>query len=137
VSSRVDLRLDVAVSPERAFETLTDPRAMSEWSGTNVRIIAGPSSPIDRGSVRRIEARGLKIDEEVISCDRPRRFAYVLAGGVPLDHHYGEILVMPNAGGARIEWSIRLGSRIPGLALVVRGLLARELRRGLARAFAA
>lgn len=108
---------------------------MSEWARVPVRIIAGPSNPIGRGSVRRIELRGLRLDEEVVACDRPRRFAYVLCAGLPLAHHYGEILVIPRPEGARIEWSIRLGSSIPGLASVVRLVLARELRRGLDRAF--
>jgi hypothetical protein len=135
VIQRIDLRLDVPVSPERAFEVLTDPDEMTRWGGVPVRIIAGPSSPIGRGSVRRIEARGLRLDEEVLSCDRPRRFAYAICGGLPVDHHYGEIVVVPTAEGARVEWSIRIGSAVPGLARVLRTVLSRELRRGLRRAF--
>jgi hypothetical protein len=67
---------------------------MGKWSGADVRVVArGDERGV--GTVRRLKVGTLRIDEEVVYADAPRRLAYRIVRGLPLSFHRGEILVEP------------------------------------------
>lgn len=123
-----------AAPPEAVFERLTDHEGMSDWAGARVSVVAGP---IDGGvgTIRRVHARGLTIDEEIVYVDRPRRLVYRIVRGVPLlRFHRGEVLVEPwGKTGCEVRWSVIMDSPVPGLAKAMVGALAPALRDGLGR----
>ena len=132
--ARVQVVESFAVAPEALFERLLDHEGMSRWIGARVSVLAGP---VDGGvgTIRRIAARGLTIDEEIVYVDAPRRIAYRVMRGVPLlRFHRGEILVEPwGQTGSSLTWDILLDSAVPGVARLVAAILKPAIRKGLGK----
>ncbi len=123
-----------AVPPEVLFDRLVDHEGMSDWLGVRVSILAGPLDG-GVGTIRRVHARGLVLDEEVTYLDRPRRMTYRIIRGLPLlAFHRGELLVEPwGKTGSQLTYDILMDSPVPGVARVMAGALAPQLRAGLSR----
>lgn len=121
-----------AVPPERLFAVLADHEGMSDWTGARVNVVAGPPDG-GVGTVRRIHARGLSLDEEVTYLDPPRRMVYRIVRGLPgLRFHRGEVLVEPwGRTGSQLTWDILVDSPVPGLARAVIATIKPALRVGL------
>ncbi len=112
---------------DRLFPLVSDAEGLSRWLGTPARVIAGPRK-VSLGTVRRVEVGALRIDEEVLACDPPRRIAYRIVRGLPLlTHHFAEVLVEQNGALTSLEWTARFEARGPGLS----ALLARTFEVGL------
>lgn len=132
--ARVNVSESFPVPPERLFEIISDHEGMGEWLDARVSIIAtGPEGGV--GTVRRVAARGLAIDEEVTYFDPPRRLVYRIVRGLPgLRFHRGEMLVEPwGETGSQLTWDVILDSAIPGLPQVMAAVLRPALHDGLAR----
>jgi uncharacterized protein YndB with AHSA1/START domain len=123
-----------AVPPERLFEVLSDHEGMSEWIGARVSVVVGPPDG-GVGTVRRVRARGLAIDEEVTYSDPPRRMVYRIVRGLPVVRfHRGEILVEPwGRTGSQLTWDILVDSAVPGAARAIVAVLRPAIRAGLSR----
>jgi hypothetical protein len=122
-------------SPERVWSAITDHEGMSKWAGADVRIVArGDEHGV--GTVRRMKIGALRIDEEVVYADAPRRLVYRIVRGLPVRFHRGEMLVEPRAGAhgeawSELTWRILMSSSVPGVVSGSGLLLAPALRRGL------
>lgn len=117
-------------SPERVWDALTDHEGMGKWSGADVRVVArGDERGV--GTVRRLKVGSLRIDEEVVYADAPRRLVYRIVRGLPLSFHRGEILVEPRGETTEVTWKILLRSSVPGLVEGATMLLRPALNRGL------
>jgi uncharacterized protein YndB with AHSA1/START domain len=124
------LEEDFAVPSARLWSAITDHEGMRKWAGADVRIVAkGDASGV--GTVRRIAIGPLRIDEEVIYADAPRRLVYRVVRGLPVRYHRGEILVTDTEHGSHLDWRIMVGSSAPGVARCVIGSLGPPLRHGL------
>ncbi len=123
-----------AVPPERLFEVLSDHEGMSDWIGARVSVVAGPPDG-GVGTVRRVRARGIAIDEEVTYSDPPRRMVYRIIRGMPIVRfHRGEILVEPwGRTGSQLTWDILVDSPVPGAAKAIIAVLRPAIRAGLSR----
>ena len=95
-----------------------------------------PRTGIPLGSTE-ISNLGVKIYEEVLSFDRPRRMTYrIVRGAVPIRDHRGEVVFDARGGGTLVTWRCQFDSRIPGLGGATRAVLTRVFRNvlhGLAR----
>lgn len=117
-------------SPERVWSALTDHEGMAKWTGADVKIVArGDENGV--GTVRRVSMGGLRIDEEVVYADAPRRLVYRIVRGLPVSFHRGEILVEPRGDKTEVTWKILLRSSVPGLVRGSAMLLKPALTRGL------
>lgn len=123
--------------PERVFATLTDHVAFGRALGEDIRVERqGEPPPNGLGSVRAIHARGLTIREEVVRFEPPRAMDYTVVSGAPFERHLGELRILPDGTGSRLDYHIRftwpwwLGGALVG------GLLARSLERQLAAGLA-
>jgi len=119
--------------PERVFALLTDHVGFGRALGEDIRLERqGVPPPNGLGAVRAIHARGLTIREEVIGWEVPRAMDYRVVSGAPLQNHRGEIRIVPDGTGARLDYRIRfdwpwyLGGALVG------GLIARALERQIA-----
>lgn len=132
--ARALIRESFAVPPEVLFERLLDHEGMSDWAGVRVSVVAGPLDG-GVGTVRRIHARGLSIDEEVVYVDAPRRLVYRIVRGLPVvSFHRGEVLVEPwGQTGSQLTWDIIMDAPVPGLARLLLAPVAAGLREGLGR----
>jgi hypothetical protein len=126
----ISMRQRFEASPERVFALLTDHVAFGRALGEDIRVEReGVPAPNGLGAVRVIRARGLTIREEVVGWEDPRAMDYRVVSGAPLENHRGEIRIVPEGAGARVDYRIRfdwpwyLGGALVG------GLVARSLER--------
>ena len=129
--SEITLHQTFRASPERVWSAITDHEGMAKWTGAEVRIVAkGDESGV--GTVRRVKIGGLRIDEEVMYADAPRRLVYRVIRGLPVSFHRGEMLVEPAGEGTELTWKIMMSSSVPGVArgsgMVLKPALTRGLR---------
>ena len=85
------------------------------------------------GASRRLGGRGLPPVEETVTGFVPnRRIEYRITKGSPLRGHLGvmEFAERPD-GGSTLDYRIRFGSPVPGLAAIVKAALTRSIRAGL------
>jgi hypothetical protein len=129
-------RFDAA--PERVFALLTDHVGFGRALGEDIRLEReGVPPPNGLGAMRVIHARGLTIREEVVGWEPARLMAYRVVSGAPFRDHLGEIRLVPEGDGTRVDYRIRF--QWPGHlgGAIVGGLLARMLERqigaGIAR----
>jgi SAM-dependent methyltransferase len=138
----VERRFDAP--PERVWQVYTDHARWSEWAGFGRSWLEQEGRP-DRngtGAVRGFASGGVRVYEEVLSFEPPKRMTYrVLRGGLPLQNHFGEVVFEPDGAGTRVVWRCRFESKLPGLGAPMRWFVARVFRKALAglarRGFAA
>lgn len=132
--ARTTLTESFAVPPERLWEALSDHAGMTEWLGSRVSVVAGPADG-GVGTVRRIHAGPLAVDEQVTYADPPRRMVYRVVRGAPmLRFHRGEILIEPwGETGCNLTWDILVDSPVPGLARGLAAGIESAIRGGLGR----
>ena len=119
------------VPPEVLFRVATDHEGMSRWVGAPVSVIAAPKDG-GVGTVRRITAGPLRIDEEVVAWDPPRRMIYRVVRGLPLRYHRGELRVSPwGDGRSQLAWEITIASSAPFVAEGIARVLERTINTGL------
>jgi len=55
---------------------------------------------------------------------KPNRIEYLIYKGTPINHHYGTVIFksLPN-GKSVIDYTIELGSKLPFLGLILKGVL--------------
>jgi hypothetical protein len=126
-----------AAPPERVFEALTDHAGFGRALGEDIRLEReGVPAPNGLGAVRAIHARGLVIREEVVAWEAARAMDYRVVSGAPLQNHLGEIRVVPDGTGARVDYRIRFDWPWYLGGAVVGGVLARSLERQISSGIA-
>jgi len=113
---------------DRVFALLTDHVGFGRALGEDIRLERqGVPAPNGLGAVRAIHARGLTIREEVVAWEADRAMDYTVRSGAPFQTHLGEIRLVPEGDGTRVDYRIRyqwpwwLGGGIVG-GLIARGL---------------
>lgn len=123
-------------APRQAvWDQYTDHVSWTEWAGLGtVRLDRqGRPSPNGVGCVRVISNAGVKVYEEVLTFDPPRRMTYrVVKGGIPITNHRGEVVLEPHVRGTLVTWRCQFDSKIPGLGGAFRLLVTRLFRNALA-----
>ena len=114
--------VDVAASPERAWDVLADLVRWPEWTAGMTRITPLDAAPLGVGSRLHVEQPDLRpIDLEIVSWDPGRGFAW--RGRQPGVKVFADHRLAPTPGGCRFTLSLRYS----GLLGAVVGLLARRL----------
>lgn len=99
------------------------------------RIKDGTDGVNGTGSVRRLAIPGSPAFEEtVIECIPNRRIVYRISRGSPMRNHEG-VMTFAKDGErtSHLHYTIQFDSVVPGLALLVKVLLARSINKGLDR----
>jgi uncharacterized protein YndB with AHSA1/START domain len=122
---------EFAVPAERVFAALDDHANMGRWLGTRVSVVKSGQDGV--GTVRRIHAPLLSIDEEVTERTAPYYLVYRIVRGVPgLSFHRGEIRVEPRADGcSRVRWQVQLDVKPSALTGMILPMIGFALGRGL------
>jgi len=131
---QVEVRHHFNAPIERVWARYTDHVSWSEWAGIGRVKLAreGAPPPNGVGCVREISSFGVKVYEEVLSFDAPRRMTYrIVRGGLPISDHLGEVLFEPRDGGTLVTWRCQFNSRVPGLGGLFRVFIARLFRSAL------
>jgi hypothetical protein len=123
---------------EQVFAAITDHVAFGKWVRAEIRIEReGVPAPNGLGAIRAVGARGLTVREEVVGWETSRAMDYRVVSGAPFRNHRGEIRLVPEGSGTRVDYRIRfewpwfLGGGVVGRLLAA--TLEREITAGLAR----
>ena len=103
---------------EKVFDVLTNHRGIADYMPMLRRSTLdreGTPAPNGVGAVRRLEAIGPAIVEEIISYQRPSGYAYKLISGAPVRDHVGTVSLREAGTGTEATWHLRSTPKIPGL----------------------
>jgi uncharacterized protein YndB with AHSA1/START domain len=133
----VNVEYEFRVPVERVFSYLSEHENLAGVFGMRVeRLRDGAPQRNGVGSVRRLSLNGIAPFEETVTAYREHQLIeYRITKGTPLNEHHGAMRFSRRESGhaSHLEYAIRVGSDVPGVAQVVARVLRRRLSRGLAR----
>jgi uncharacterized protein YndB with AHSA1/START domain len=115
---------------EAVFDSLTDHRGIANYVKAARRSTLdreGTPAPNGVGALRRIEAVGPAIVEEIIDYERPTRYAYKMVSGAPVRDHVGTVTLRPVGTGTEVSWHLTSKPKIPGLNWLLTPVLKRVI----------
>jgi uncharacterized protein YndB with AHSA1/START domain len=125
---------DFRAPVERTFAYLAEHENLAPLFGIRVeRVRDGAAERNGVGSCRRLSFYGLLPFEETVTEVVPdERIVYRITKGSPMRGHEGVMAFSsgPN-GGTHLDYRIRLGSPVPGLAAIVTRILTGRIAGGL------
>jgi uncharacterized protein YndB with AHSA1/START domain len=132
----LEYETDFTLPPERIFPYLAEHEHLPEVFGARIeRVNDGDTERNGVGSRRRLwSVPGSPPFEETVTEFVPyERIVYKITKGGPMQDHVGIMLFTPTpSGGTHLDYRIRLASKIPGLALIVKAALTRNISKGMA-----
>ena len=102
---------------EKVFDALTNHRGIADYVALVRRSTLdreGTPAPNGVGAVRRLEALGPAIVEEIIEYQRPSGYAYKLIAGAPVRDHVGRVSLREAGTGTEASWHLQSTPKIPG-----------------------
>ena len=87
----------------------------------------GVPAPNGVGAVRRLEAVGPALLEEIIAYQRPTGYTYKLVSGAPVRDHVGTIELREAGTGTAASWHLRSTPTIPGVDWLLTPVLKRVI----------
>jgi uncharacterized protein YndB with AHSA1/START domain len=124
------LRQTTTAPIEKVFDSLTNHRGIADYVALARRSTLdreGVPAPNGVGAVRRIEAVGPAIVEEIIEYVRPTRYAYKMVSGAPVRDHVGTVTLREAGTGTEAEWHLQSTPKIPGLDWLLKPVLKRVI----------
>jgi len=115
---------------ETVFDALTNHRGIADYVWAVRRSTLdreGTPAPNGVGAIRRLEAVGPPIVEEIIDYERPIRYAYKMLSGAPVRDHVGTVELREAGTGTTVSWHLRSTPKIPGLDRLLSPLLKRVI----------
>jgi uncharacterized protein YndB with AHSA1/START domain len=115
---------------ETVFDALTDHRAIADYVWAVRRSTLdreGTPAPNGVGAVRRLEALGPAIVEEIIEYQRPTGYAYKMVSGAPVRDHVGTVALREVGTGTEVSWHLRSTPKIPGFDWLLSPVLKRVI----------
>jgi uncharacterized protein YndB with AHSA1/START domain len=120
---------------ERVFAHLAEHENLAPLFGTRIeRVRDGDPERNGVGSCRRLSFNGLLPFEETVTQYVPNeRIVYTITKGTPLREHEGVMAFSSDGddGGSRLDYTIRIGSQVPGLTALVSRVLQSRVAAGL------
>jgi len=128
---------DFDLPPEKVFGFFAEHENLDGVLGAKITRLADGSDGNRNGvgSSRRLKPPGpVPAFEETVTAFVPvERIEYEVTRGTPLNHHHGTIVFAPTENGTHMEWSIEIGTALPGLDFVISRVLIRNIGGGLDR----
>ena len=115
---------------ETVFDALTNHRGIADYVWAVRRSTLdreGTPAPNGVGAIRRIEAVGPPIVEEIIDYQRPTRYAYKMLSGAPVRDHVGTVELREAGTGTTVTWHLRSTPKIPGADWLLSAVLKRVI----------
>jgi uncharacterized protein YndB with AHSA1/START domain len=115
---------------ETVFDSLTNHRGIADYVWAVRRSTLdreGVPAPNGVGAIRRIEAVGPPIVEEIIEYQRPSRYAYKMLSGAPVRDHVGTVELREAGARTEVSWHLRSTPKIPGLDWLLSAVLKRVI----------
>ena len=115
---------------ETVFDAITNHRGIADYVWAVRRSTLdreGTPAPNGVGAIRRIEAVGPPIVEEIVDYQRPSRYAYKMLSGAPVRDHVGTVELREAGTGTEVSWHLRSTPTIPGSNWLLSAVLHRVI----------
>lgn len=126
---------EFAAPVEQVWEAFNDHANFGKMLGQNIQRIVDRTDPKNingLGSVRQIKLPMMAFEETIVKSENPDCIEYKITKGTPLNFHYGSMQFKSLAGGkSAIEYSIKLGSKVPLLGGIIASALNKGIQSGL------
>ena len=132
----VTVEQDFTASVDRVFAHLSEHENLAEVFGAKVeRLEDGQAERNGVGSRRRMRIGPTAPFEETVTRFEPGELIeYRITKGTPLRDHVGVMRFTSRpGGGSHLDYRIRIASRVPGVAPLVKAATTRSLTQGLAK----
>ena len=131
---RIDLAQRIDAPARCVWKRLVDHEAMPDWFPARevVRRRPGTDDPNGSGAIRVMRLFGLALEEQITAFEPERRLAYRVTEGAPFTEHRAAVELEPDGDATRVRWSVCLRPRIPGTGWILKRMISRTLRNGLA-----
>jgi uncharacterized protein YndB with AHSA1/START domain len=117
MKSSFTLQRTVKAPPGAVFDAFVDHRNYANVTTLRKSTLdkEGDPAPNGVGAVRRLEAVGPAIVEEVVGYQRPTYFAYKALKGIPVKEHLGEVRLSETGDDCtRVHYTVSYTPSIPG-----------------------
>lgn len=130
---RIDITQDFALPVERVYAFLAEHENLGPLFGAKItRVRDGNASRNGTGSVRALKIGPLPAFQETVTeAVDNALICYRITQGSPLRGHSGRMEFSSLASGSRLHYVIEFGAVVPGLDVIVRLGLDRNVRKGL------
>ena len=128
------LRRSIAAPTELVFDVLTDHRGYARLTPLRSSTLEreGDPAPNGVGAIRVLKLAGPPIREEVTEYDPPRRFAYKMLSGAPVESHTGTVDLSPAGSSTELVWTVDSTPSLPvpgaAWAVIMRPVISALLR---------
>jgi uncharacterized protein YndB with AHSA1/START domain len=122
---RINAPIDVV------WSLLEDHRGMQRWTPLRRAELEREGSPAPNGvgAIRKLVAVGPPIREEVTEYQAPTRLVYKMLSGAPVENYFGRTTLTDREGATDLYWTIDFDSKVPGVGLVIKGVIGDLIRR--------
>ncbi len=120
---KIQMYQTFAAPIEQVWEAFNDHASLGKIMGQAMERVKDSTDPTNINGVnstRLIKVPLLPFEETIRKSEKPNLIEYQISKGTPLSHHYGVMRFssLPD-GGAAIDYSIEIGSKIPLLGGIV------------------
>lgn len=131
----IKLYQEFSAPVEVVWESFSDHVNFGKMMGQNIaRVVdsADANNVNGVGSVRSIKIPMAAFEETIVKSEKPVCLEYRISKGLPVDYHYGNMQFksLPN-GKSAIDYSVKLGFKLPLVGGIVAVALKRALGSGL------
>ena len=115
---------------------LTDHRGYTRWGAAERVTLEVEGSPDvnGTGAVRRIEQGPVRVREQILEFEPPRRFRYTVLSGPPVKDYFAEVRLTESAGGTALQWRVDFEPRLRGTGHVVAWVVGAVIQRLMKKA---
>lgn len=132
---RVHVVQDFTAPVEQVYAHLARHENLEKVFGARItRVRDGHTTPDGVGSVRELKVSPLipAFQETVTQAEPNELIEYRITRGGPLKDHVGLMRFARTGTGTRLDYTIDFESKVPGAGGVIKGLLEKNVRKGLA-----
>lgn len=132
--TRLEITQAFAAPVDAVYAHLAHHENLGDVFGAKItRVRDGHDTPDGVGSVREIKQPLLAPLQETVTQATPNELIeYRITQGSPLKDHVGLMRFRPEGTGTRLDYTIEFTSKIPGAGGLIKAMLERNIRRGLA-----
>ncbi|HSV40665.1 MAG TPA: SRPBCC family protein [Nocardioidaceae bacterium] len=121
---------------DHVWSVLSDHEGMSAWAPGLKAVLVSPGTA-ERNGVGAVRKIGLgfagPIKEEIVAFEPGKLLRYKALAGVPLKNYFGEVELTAVGGATRIDYSVSVDERIPGVDGRLAKVISKTLLSALAR----
>lgn len=124
----IDIHGTTEADAETVWRLLGDSSTWPSWTPIESFDLERPGGTEGLGEIRVFKTGRIRIREEIVERDKPRRLSYTLLSGLAVRDYRADIDLTPGAAGTDIRWHTTFVAKVPGTGWLYRKALTRATR---------